>query len=516
MGGVLARPSILRIRVQSAEVRSSHRAGPTQTTSTHLNAQIGGGTGFLARSTTHDCDVPRRRVERAADPSSQRRQPGRRRSRVAPASRLHCLVLQEVRDDPDQVAQPFDMQRVTCVSGGCDPPLGPRRRRCSRRHTTPPGPCVRRPTLERSPLTRARAEAGERLTPAAATGRLPRRPSDKVLRTAEASAQAEESEMAALDLRVRLLGRALRRLSITRMDDEQIARMQQRQHAGHNAVLDAVFGGVAPGVGIADGTAAGAAGPVRIRSYRPAGAAGGPLPLVMDFHGGGWTFGPLEASDWLCSHVAAAVGALVVSVDYRLAPSHRWPAAAEDCYAALVDVVARADELGVDPGRVAVMGDSAGGNLAAVVSLMARDRSGPAIAQQSLLYPATDLTLSSPSIDENAHAPVLSRADCTAFRDHYLGGQDPRQPYASPLHAADHARLPRALVQVAEHDPIRDDGLRYAAALRDAGVPVRTTTYVGMPHGYLSFPRLCRSAPQALSELCTELSAALLPAAAPP
>jgi acetyl esterase len=200
------------------------------------------------------------------------------------------------------------------------------------------------------------------------------------------------------------------------------------------------------------------------------------------------------------------VGAVVVSVDYRLAPTHRWPAGPEDCYAALCDVVARAAEFGADPDRVAVMGDSAGGNLSAVVALMARDRTGPRIAFQGLVYPATDLSLSSPSIDENADAPVLTKADVIAFRDHYLGGQDPRDPYVSPLFAADHSGLPPALVQVAELDPIRDDGLRYAAALRAAGVPVRTTTYVGMPHGYLSFPGFCRSAPQAMAELCAELA----------
>jgi acetyl esterase len=233
------------------------------------------------------------------------------------------------------------------------------------------------------------------------------------------------------------------------------------------------------------------------------------LPLVVNFHGGGWTIGSLDMADWLCSNVAVALPAVVVSVDYRLAPQHRWPIAAEDCYVALVDVAGRAGELGADPDRLAVMGDSAGGNLAAVVSLMSRDRSGPAIGFQGLLYPATDLTLGSPSIEANAHAPILTRDDVLAFRNHYLGGQDPQQPYASPLFAADHRGLPRALVQVAEHDPIRDDGLRYADALRAAGVPVRTTEYVGMPHGYLSFPRLCRAAAQALAELCSEMRGAL-------
>ncbi len=314
--------------------------------------------------------------------------------------------------------------------------------------------------------------------------------------------------MARLDLRVRLVGRALGRVSVARMDDERLARVQQHR-LPRNRVTDLVFGAVARGVELSDETAAGAEGSLPVRVYRPHRTDTGPLPLVVEFHGGGWTIGSLDSADWLSSNVAVSLPAVVVSVDYRLAPQHRWPAAAEDCYAALVDLAGRAGELGADPARVAVMGDSAGGNLAAVVSLMSRDRSGPAIGFQGLVYPATDLTLGSPSLERNAHAPILTRDDVVAFRDHYLGGQDPRQPYASPLHAADHSGLPPALVQVAEHDPIRDDGLRYADALRAAGVPVRTTEYVGMPHGYLSFPRLCRSAPQALAELVAELRRAL-------
>ena len=313
---------------------------------------------------------------------------------------------------------------------------------------------------------------------------------------------------APLDLRVRLAGRLVGRFSVARMDDAQLARAQQLRFS-RNALTDLVFGPVPPGVELADETAAGAEGPLPVRIYRPHGDHPGPLPLVVNFHGGGWTIGSLDSADWLAGNVAVALPAVVVSVDYRLAPQHRWPAAAEDCYAALVDLAGRAGELGADPSRVAVMGDSAGGNLAAVVALMSRDRSGPAIGFQGLVYPATDLTLGSPSIQQNAHAPILTRADVVTFRDHYLGDQDPRAPYASPLHAADHSGLPPALVQVAEHDPIRDDGLRYADALRAAGVPVRSTQYVGMPHGYLSFPRLCRSAPQALAELVGEMRAAL-------
>jgi acetyl esterase/lipase len=314
--------------------------------------------------------------------------------------------------------------------------------------------------------------------------------------------------MTRMDLRVRLLGRALVPVSVARMDEGRLARLKERQ-LGHNRLVDLLFGAVAPDVTLRDATAAGQTGPLAVRVHRPSLPASGPLPLVVDFHGGGWTIGSLDQADWLCSNVAATAGVIVISVDYRLAPTHRWPAAAEDCYAALVDLVARAEEFGADGDRVAVMGDSAGGNLAAVVALMARDRGGPQLALQALLYPATDLTLSSPSMQENAHAPVLSRDDCAAFRDHYLGGQDPTHPYASPLHAPDLSGLPSALVQVAEHDPLRDDGLRYADALRAAGVQVRSSEYVGMPHGYLSFPRLCRSAPQALGELCVELKQAL-------
>ncbi|MDP9793116.1 acetyl esterase [Catenuloplanes nepalensis] len=315
--------------------------------------------------------------------------------------------------------------------------------------------------------------------------------------------------MAKLDLRVRLLGRALRRNSITGQSTEQILR-NQKVRVSHNPVTDLLLGAVADGVTLDDSHAAGQTGPLRIRSYRPTAHAGSPLPLIVNFHGGGWVVGSLDTADWLCSNVAAAVGAVVVSVDYRLAPTHRFPAAAEDCYAALADVTGRAAEFGADPRRLAVMGDSAGGNLAAVTTLMARDRSGPAIAFQALIYPATDLTGSSPSIDENADAPILTRSDVVTYRDHYLGDADPKQPYASPLFAADHRGLPRAVIQVAEHDPIRDDGLRYADALRAAGVAVRSTTYAGMPHGFLAFPKLCRGAPQALAEISAELRSALI------
>jgi acetyl esterase len=312
--------------------------------------------------------------------------------------------------------------------------------------------------------------------------------------------------MARIDLRTRLLGRLLSAASVTRRSEEQIL-ADQRREIGHNPVVDLLLGGLATGVAVRDTTAAGADGPIGVRVYRPTTFRGTP-PLVVLVHGGGWTSGSLDTYDWLASSIARDAQAVVASLDYRLAPGARWPAAAEDSYAATADLVGRGRELGADTSRLAVVGDSAGGNLAAVVALMARDRSGPPIAFQGLIYPATDLTMASPSIDENAYAPILTKADMLAFRGHYLAGQDPTDPYASPLFA-DLTGLPPALVQVAEHDPLRDDGLRYAAALREAGVAVRTTTYVGMPHGFLAFPRISRAVPQALGELTAELRSAL-------
>jgi len=312
--------------------------------------------------------------------------------------------------------------------------------------------------------------------------------------------------VAKTDLRIRLLGKALRAFSISGRTDAQIVQDQDEARAtGHNRVTDLLLGALVPGVDVRDDTAAGAAGRIPVRVYRPSDAPE-VLPLVVLIHGGGWASGTLDAWDWLASSITLRATAVVASLDYRLAPAHRWPAAAEDCYAALVDLAGRASEWAADGARLAVVGDSAGGNLAAVTTLMARDRSGPAIAFQGLVYPATDLTLGSPSIEEHPEAPVLTRRDLYAFRDIYVpDAEDRSHPYASPLLAEDHTGLPPALIQVAELDPIRDDGLRYAAALRAAGVPVRTTTYVGMPHGYLAFPRICRSAPQALEELCAEL-----------
>jgi acetyl esterase len=267
-------------------------------------------------------------------------------------------------------------------------------------------------------------------------------------------------------------------------------------------------GAVARGVRIADRSLPLAEAPLAARVYTP--RESGPFPLVVYFHGGGWVRGNVKSYDAVCSRIAARVGAVVVSVDYRMAPEHRMPVAAEDAYAATVWLAAHGDEVGADPTRLAVAGDSAGGNLAAVVAILARDRQGPRIAHQALIYPGTDGTLSSPSLEEHARGPILTLADVRAYRAHYLGPDgDERDVRMSPLLADDLSGLPPALVQAAELDPLRDDGARYAAALEKAGTPVRYTEYVGAPHGYLSIPGAVRGAKQAMGEIVSELRAHL-------
>lgn len=244
-----------------------------------------------------------------------------------------------------------------------------------------------------------------------------------------------------------------------------------------------------------------------LRVYRPrAAAAGERLAVVVNFHGGGWVSGDARQSDWWCAALAAQAGVAVVSVDYRLAPENPFPIPGEDCYAATNWVAEHADELGVDAARLAVMGDSAGGNLAAVVAIMARDRGGPPIALQILLYPSVDLGADYPSKDENANAPILSRKDVDTTWKLYLSdpASDPKDPYASPLFA-DHHDLPPTLIQTAQFDPLRDQGPVYAAALREAGVAVRLTNYVDAVHGYISLPNVTVGARQALAEAVATL-----------
>ena len=313
--------------------------------------------------------------------------------------------------------------------------------------------------------------------------------------------------MAPLDRRLRVFAWMVRRQgSIAGKTEAEVIALQARRMPD-NVVTNFIFGKVAPGIEASDRAIPGPGADIPVRVYRDPNTGGSETrPLILYFHGGGFVLGELRMGDWLCSQVARNVGAVVVSVDYRLAPSHRFSAAVDDCYAAVLWAAENAGSLGAG-GPLGVMGESAGGNLSAVVSLLARDRGGPAISHQVLIYPATDMTVEAPA---TANTPFLTSLEMHAYREHYLADADPSDTRLSPMLAEDHSKLPPALIQVGEHDPLRDGGVRYAAALRAAGVPVRLTEYVGMPHGFLNFPGLCRLAPQALAEICAEQKAALV------
>lgn len=255
---------------------------------------------------------------------------------------------------------------------------------------------------------------------------------------------------------------------------------------------------------------------LRARTYRPAGVAG-PLPLVINFHGGGFVIGNLASTDWLCGQVAARAKALVVSVSYRLAPEHPAPGPYEDALAATNWLLDHVDASGADPGRVSVMGASAGGNLAALVALAHRDACRadprrPPLRSQILFYPATDLTLSSASVAELAEAPLLTRSILDWYGRRYLPADAadplaPDDPRVSPLFAADHTDLAPALVFAAGQDPLRDDAKRYADVLQVAGVPTRLVVYPEAIHGFVSMPRLQPDARTAVDEVTAFLPA---------
>lgn len=326
-------------------------------------------------------------------------------------------------------------------------------------------------------------------------------------------------------LRTRVVTDLLERLGRRPVEDSDLDDIRAKRETVYptRAPFTWITGPVGRGVRVETASA-----PVRdgaripLRCYLP--AMPGPLPLLVFFHGGGWVQGSTAMYDPLCSRLAEQVGAVVVSVDYRMAPEHLFPTAAHDA----VDVVSWLVEHGAslpvladaDLTRVGLAGDSAGGNLGAVVAQQLRDLRGPdgepVLRHQALIYPATDLTMSSPSIDEHADGPVLTRAGITAFRALYLDGTlgvredhraDPRHrdPLASPL-AGDATGVAPALVQAGELDPLRDDATRYAEHLAEAGVPVRCTTYRRLPHGFASMPGACPGADAAHAELVGEIA----------
>ncbi|HZO81280.1 MAG TPA: alpha/beta hydrolase [Candidatus Binataceae bacterium] len=250
----------------------------------------------------------------------------------------------------------------------------------------------------------------------------------------------------------------------------------------------------------------GPAGQIPIRIYRPIGSA--PLPAVVFFHGGGWVVGDIEMTDPVCRILTNAARCATVSVDYRLAPEHRFPAGPEDCYAATRWVAENAAMIGADPARLAVAGTSAGASLATVAAMMARDRGGPQLGYQVLWYPATDAEMDTPSHRNYATDSYyfLSRADMEWFWGHYLSSErDKANPYCAPAAAKDLSGLPPALVITAEYDPLRDEGEEYAARLRRAGVATRCTRYEGVTHGFVGMAQILAKGRQAVEEAAAAL-----------
>ena len=258
---------------------------------------------------------------------------------------------------------------------------------------------------------------------------------------------------------------------------------------------------------VEDRTIPGPAGEIPVRIYTP--AHGDPMPVLLYFHGGGWVLGDLDGSDLPPRKIANHACCVVISVDYRLAPEHRFPAAIDDCFAATVWAAEHAAELGTDASRIAVGGDSAGGNLAAAVALLAHERGGPALTHQALIYPVIDRAFDTPSYEANGDGYGLTKRSMQWFWDHYLGpDSDGGDWRASPARAGDLSGLPPALVVTAEFDPLRDEGEAYAERLRQAGVPVTCTRYDGQMHGFFNMPEAIDDGDRAIAEVGEALKSA--------
>ena len=248
---------------------------------------------------------------------------------------------------------------------------------------------------------------------------------------------------------------------------------------------------------------------VPVRIYTPEGT--GPFPVLSWFHGGGWVLGNLDSADATARHLTVEAGCVVVSVDYRLAPEAKFPVPFDDCYAATEWIAQNAASINADPDKIAVGGDSAGGNLAAAVALKARDQGGPSLALQLLVYPVTARDFSTGSYRQNAEGYSLTTDAMKWFWDHYLSNDaDAANPYAAPAAAKDLNGLPPALVITAEFDPLRDEGEAYAQRLRAAGVATTSSRYDGMIHGFFGMPAVIDKGKQAISEASSALRAAFL------
>lgn len=239
------------------------------------------------------------------------------------------------------------------------------------------------------------------------------------------------------------------------------------------------------------------AGGIPIRIYRP--DAGDAKPCLVFFHGGGWVIGDLDTHDAPCRMLAKESGYVVIAVDYRLAPEHPYPTPLDDGYNAFCWIHENAQQLGIDPNKLAVGGDSAGGNMAAVVCLRARDESGPPIQHQLLIYPVTNAAMDTESYQDNGEGYMLTRSTMSWFFDHYLVEQDRQQPFVSPLLASDLGRLPPATVFTAEFDPLRDEGEAYGKRLEQAGVRTLIKRFDGQIHGFFTMTDAMPEALEAVS-----------------
>ena len=271
---------------------------------------------------------------------------------------------------------------------------------------------------------------------------------------------------------------------------------------------EARIGLMAPAADVAmvtERTVQGPGGQLKLRIYRPVGQ--GPFPLLVFFHGSGFVLCSLDTHDGMCRNICAGAQCVVVSVDYRLAPEHKFPAGLDDCVFATRWVSEHAAELEGDAGRIVVGGDSAGGNLAAAAALRIRDEGGPPLLGQLLIYPVTDYhTPGTPSYSENADGYGLTRDTMVWFWDHYLSDPvEAAEPYASPLRARDLGGLPAALVVTAEYDPLRDEGEYYAVKLRAAGTSATTSRWDGMNHGFFFWVGRVDKAGDAMAESCAWL-----------
>ena len=313
--------------------------------------------------------------------------------------------------------------------------------------------------------------------------------------------------LSSMPVRTRIFAAILRRVSTPVEEAVDYANLRaDRRKLQMTAVGRRVFGSVDTGAEVEEVSW----GPDRrALVYRPKGGIA-PLPCVINFHGGGWVQGNPEQSGWLASRVAVRNNVVVISPAYRLAPEDPFPAGLEDCVDAVEWVVENADGLGINPERIAVMGDSAGGNLAAVVALLARDTGRPHLRAQVLIYPGVEMYDKWPSEIRNAEAPVLTSRNMRAFVRLYLGDQHGTEDFrASPIRAESHSDLPKAFIVTAELDPLLDNGSRYRDMLVAAGVPVRYAEYEGAIHGFLSLPGVSPSAKRALEDIVDFLAQTL-------